>query len=771
MSSLLRFSDNNVANGAIMVIEDNLADARLVQIYLSETSLKGYRVDVFDRLSKGIDALGKEEYVLVLLDLTLPDSRGFETLERLLDTYPDANVVVMTGHSDTALGLKSIKYGAQDFIVKGDFGADKLEKTLRFATERHKVIRSLEQAQRLAHIANWEWDFDSQKVKASEELFRQLGRPITAPLDVSWVHPDDVAAIFTAKAKAKARGKASADIRFMHLDGSVRFFFIEGTATYRPDGSVQKLVGIAQDITDRKSAENEIVKAQERYRSVFNQSQDAIYIVRMDGTFVDFNEATVNLLGYDKKELKNGFNIIQVYKHPQQRQALLTQLERSGSITDMELEIVRKDGSVRHCLLSATKIMIDTGEEVSQAIIRDVTVRRQAAELMRAKELAERSAQMKENFLARVSHEIRTPMNAILGMSNLILKTDLDQEQESFASSIKLASENLLKIINDILEVSQIQSGKITFETREFDLHELLKGIFQISLHRANEKGLELKLDLPDSVDELVVGDPIRLNQILLNLLTNAIKYTDKGNVELLVRKEAEDGRHLRLLFEVKDTGEGIDANKLDSIFEMFVQVSGDIRKSQGGTGVGLAIVKQLVELQNGDIEVVSDKEKGSVFTVRLNFLKPGTHTKPVDEVLPDTSRPILEREIHILLAEDHKLNQIVAKKTIQGEWANTKLTIVENGLEAVNALKSGEVFDLILMDLQMPEMDGYEATRIIRDELGLKLPILAMTAHAHIGQDDKYLEQGFDDYVLKPFQPHELFVKLVKYLKNLEDK
>jgi signal transduction histidine kinase len=324
-------------------------------------------------------------------------------------------------------------------------------------------------------------------------------------------------------------------------------------------------------------------------------------------------------------------------------------------------------------------------------------------DLKDAKILAENAAKTKSDFLSNMSHEIRTPMNAILGMSDLLLEKTKEPESLEYVKSIKYSADNLLVIINDILDFSKIEAGKIVFEDIDFNIHERLLQLKKTFKHKAGEKGLVLDVFIDENVPAMIKGDPYRLNQILFNLVGNSIKFTSKGSVTVYVKRVAAENNKQIFQFKVVDTGIGIPASKLNSIFESFSQAYTDTTRKFGGTGLGLAITKNLTELQSGKIEIESEQDSGTTFTVEIpfNMSNATVKNKNLDQ-------------LRILVVEDNLMNQYVAKQ-ILSKW-NALITVADNGKIAVEKL-STDIFDVVLMDLQMPEMSGYEATAFIRSK------------------------------------------------------
>ncbi len=392
-------------------------------------------------------------------------------------------------------------------------------------------------------------------------------------------------------------------------------------------------------------------------------------------------------------------------------------------------------------------------------------------ELKKQKEIAELSDKLKEQFLANVSHEIRTPMNGVLGMAHLLNKTNPTKEQEEYIDAIKISANNLMVIINDILDFSKINAGKIEFNENEFNLRDLIKGIVQILQVRADEKKIKIGCTIDYHIKNNLIGDPIRLNQILINLMGNAVKFTEKGKVMFEVKLLDENETTCKIRMKITDSGIGIPDNKLQSIFESFEQAENNKRRYEG-TGLGLTIVKQLVELQGGSISVKSKINEGSVFTVDMTFRMSKNQQKR--EVIPYVEKieALDFSNVSVLIVEDNKINQLLVKNILK-KFGFDNLDTAENGRVALSKLREKN-FDLILMDIQMPEMDGYEITHEIRTRLGKEMktiPIIALTADASDKEKAKAKACGMDDYVVKPYTPEELYFTIMKYVQpNVSD-
>ena len=374
-------------------------------------------------------------------------------------------------------------------------------------------------------------------------------------------------------------------------------------------------------------------------------------------------------------------------------------------------------------------------------------------------------AKVKEQFLANMSHEIRTPMNAILGFTNLLKKTNLNSQQVQYVEYIHSSSENLLTLINDILDLSKIEAGKMNIDEAPFSLNGLASSVEIMFSEKARQKGLQFRIQVDPAIPDVLCGDAVRLTQILINLLSNAIKFTDRGSVQLSVGQVQQAGEEAELEFRVTDTGLGIPAEKRAFIFERFHQADAQTTRRFGGTGLGLSIVKQLVDLQNGLIQVKSEVGEGTEFLVRLPF-KLVSDFELADIVGREEVENTL-KGVKVLIAEDNAMNQQLMRHLMK-QW-NVDFQLVNNGKEALQAL-TREAFSLILMDIQMPEMDGYGTTQAIRNELSLDTPIIAMTAHAMAGEKERCISYGMNDYISKPVKEGELFAILRQYAREASE-
>ncbi|MCB0699165.1 MAG: tetratricopeptide repeat protein [Chitinophagales bacterium] len=414
----------------------------------------------------------------------------------------------------------------------------------------------------------------------------------------------------------------------------------------------------------------------------------------------------------------------------------------------------------------------DIFKQTTLGKIRNLQIRQKVELAEKEKEVAERTAQLKQQFMANMSHEIRTPMNAIVGMTRLLLSKEPKPDQLRYLNAIEQSAENLLVIINDILDLSKIEAGKIVIEQTDFVLTELTDSIKDMLLFKAEEKGLELKMTVDEHIPTRLVGDPTRINQVLINLAGNAIKFTEKGYVSVSAQLSKQEGDRYWIRFNVRDTGIGIPPDYVEKIFESFTQAGTDVARKFGGTGLGLTISKQLVDLMGGHISVSSEVGKGTTFSVLLPIERCEDQSPVVKLPAVDDDKKAVLNKLYLLLVEDNEFNRMVAEDTLKELLPNIRIDIAVNGEEAVSKVQSGK-YDIVLMDIQMPVMDGVTATKTIRRLNGpiSKTGIIAMTANVLQEDVQKYFDAGMNAYVSKPFQPDELLLKMLLVVEKGEAK
>ena len=384
---------------------------------------------------------------------------------------------------------------------------------------------------------------------------------------------------------------------------------------------------------------------------------------------------------------------------------------------------------------------------------------------------AEESEKMKQQFLANMSHEIRTPMNAVLGMTNLLLDKDPKESQLKYLNAIKQSADNLITIINDILDFAKIEAGKIEFEEIEFQISKVFEGLENTLVFKVKEKKLDLNFEIDEAIPSIFIGDPVRLNQVLINLAGNAIKFTSEGGITIKAKLLSKETDSAKLQFSVSDTGIGISEDKLDKIFESFSQASSDTTRKFGGTGLGLTISKQLVELQGGKIWGESKLGEGTSFIFEISYKSAERPEEAPTKKLDIQELKQKLKGVKVLLVEDNAFNQMVAVDTLESMIEDVKIETAENGQIALDKL-SEYSFNLVLMDVQMPVMDGCEATQKIRNSSNsfCEVPVMAMTASAVKSEVDRCFDSGMDEYISKPFEPDNLIEKMANLLTRKKE-
>ncbi|MBU1610985.1 MAG: response regulator, partial [Proteobacteria bacterium] len=522
---------------------------------------------------------------------------------------------------------------------------------------------------------------------------------------------------------------------------------------FGPEGQVLLYRGIVMDITERKRADHALEESEKKFRLAFDSSPDAINITSLkDGRYIEINQAFTRLTGYTAEEVigKSSFEV-DLWCDPNDRAKLIDDLKRDSVCENLEAEFRLKDGGTTTALISAMVIFLN-GDPHIVSITRDISKIKQIEnELRRAKNIAEKANRTKSEFLANMSHEIRTPLNGILGMLQLLNHTDQTLEQDEYTHHAIESSKRLTKLLSDILDLARVEAGRLELSMESFELNDTIEAIWQLFVPAAVQKNIKFQVTVDPTIPKYLQGDPIRLQQVISNLVGNSIKFTESGQVGLDVSAlPSMSTDHFRVLFSVSDTGVGIPDGMINELFEVFVQGETDFRRRFQGAGLGLSISKQLVTLMGGVISVESEVDVGTTFYISLPF----GFADPVDESRPDDQELDTTMVLNILVAEDDKVNQFSIRKLL--EKMGHRVRVAEHGKQVLEALRQ-EDFDLVTMDVQMPIMDGMEATRAIRrgdagdDKVGIF--IVAMTAYAMAGDKEKFLQAGMNDYLAKPVE------------------
>lgn len=530
-------------------------------------------------------------------------------------------------------------------------------------------------------------------------------------------------------------------------------------------------------------------------RSLIEASLDPLFTISPDGKITDINDASLNITDTTRESLI-GTDFFSHFTEPEKAREIYKQVFADGFVADFPLTI--RDGKLTDVLFNGSVYKDECGKVIGVVVVaRDVTDHnRIEAELIeakvhaelatknaekakikaeratkiaeeatdkaeKAKLIAENAVKSKQQFLSNMSHEIRTPMNAIIGFTKVLLKTNLTAKQKEYLTAIKMSGDALTVLINDILDLAKVDAGKMQFEQIPFKMATSIAAMVHLFETKIQEKNLQLVKKYDSKIPNVLVGDPVRLHQIVLNLISNAVKFTSEGKITVRVRLLKEEEGKVNIEFTVTDTGIGIAKDKVKHVFENFQQATSETSRLYGGTGLGLAIAKQLVESQGGSIFVTSKPGEGSTFGFNLSFSKTEAHVELETEM---KEADIEVKNIRVLVVEDIALNQLLMK-TLLDDFG-FQYDIAVNGKVAVEKLQQ-KSYDLILMDLQMPEMNGFQATEYIRNQLNSKVPIIALTADVTTADLEKCKTVCMNDYISKPIDERLLFNKIIDLLKK----
>lgn len=520
------------------------------------------------------------------------------------------------------------------------------------------------------------------------------------------------------------------------------------------------------DITEQYNARELIRKSEEKYRGIMNNMELGLLEVDNDQMIIRAYDSFCQMVGYSEEELL-GENAPNLFL-PKEFEHILDQNQnerRKGDDSSYELQLKKKDGSYLWVIISVAPIFGDEGEIVgSMGIHYDITNRKQLEEeLKQAKSIAEQARQSEKQFLANMSHEIRTPLNAIIGMTHLLFDARPTKQQYEYLDILKTSSDFLLILICDLLDMAKIEAGKVEVQNHPFDLVGLLRTTQRLFQIKIENRPVEVNLMIDGRITGNYVGDDLLLNQILMNLIGNAEKFTEKGSIDITIKQQKQDDEFDWIEFRIKDTGNGIPEDKMEMIFQKFKQINSHGHKHKG-TGLGLAITKQLIEIQKGTISVKSQEGLGSTFTFTLPYKKSETEIVPTINEIHIAPKNL--KGSWVLVAEDNIMNQKYISSLLN-KW-EINFTIASDGRKAVEQAQK-QMFDIILMDIQMPNMDGYQASITIRNTtcLNQNTPIVALTASAMLDQKNKAISAGMNDFVTKPFAPNNLLSVLQQYIQT----
>lgn len=721
-----------------------------------------------------------------------------QTVQKVDDVSADDRYIVDDQTRSSELAIPMLFKGECLGVV------DSEHSSVGFFTDRHcQILKTVSDlaAARIAHIRGLEALQESQRAfqdlveTASDVLFR-----VNLKGEFTYVNP--VAVRLTGYSEQELLEMNFSDLVETKYQAKVARFYLdqyenERESTYlefgiRDKNGGAKWIGqnlelvwddniitgfqaISRDITVLRLAQKAVSRSEESKRAIINAALDSIISIDINGNVIEFNPAAERTFGF-KIEEAIGMPLSDLIIPEEHRAAHKAGMQRLLSTGEpkligkrIEINALHKNGHEFPVELTLTQIFSEEGLHFT-AFARDITEQKAAGEaIQEAKLLAERNAEYQTRFLASMSHEIRTPLNAVIGISHLLSKTELTDKQRRYVRDVGRSSDILLGLIDNILDFQKMEGGFLELEEVEFNLHDLLYEIIDRAKYLAAEKDLKIELEIAPSVPGWIQSDPIRITQILSNLLNNSVKFTPSGSIHILTHTDPTEDGITNLTFEVKDTGIGISESSKDKVFSSFTQASSDTTRRFGGSGLGLPIVRELVTAFGGSLSFESMLGEGSQFFVTIPV-------KPVSaqdlKAVPANDQDYKLEGIRVLVVEDNPVNQFVAKEILES-WSAV-VVLASGGKEALDILRA-ESFDIVLMDIQMPDMDGFETTSRIRIELGIqedRLPIIALTASALREQKERAFESGMNDFVMKPFDPGFLHSRIAKFVySNGEEK
>ena len=763
----------------VLFVEDVIIDAELIQHEIEKNKIF-YSHVLVDNRAKYIEYLKDFEPDLIISDYSLPQFDGMTALLLRNELAPLIPFILVTGSVNEEVAVECMKEGADDYVLKENLSRlgpaitnsilkMKLVKEKKAAVENlRKSELRLQKAQSIAHVGNWELDLSTGLIWASDEALKiygfdfgtheiQYGLIKNSPLPEFRDLLDEA---LDRLLKYNEPYEVEFNIKRAN-DGAIRSIYSKAELILEPDSEQVKVIGIIQDLTDRVHADEELTQERRMLRTMIDNLPDSIYVKDLECRKVLANKADVENIGLSDESEVLGKTDLELFPGKIGERGYLDDkniITTGKPIFDLEEEFINNKG--KHRWLLTTKIPLHDKEGKITGLVgigHDITDRKQVEEeLVRAKEKAEESDKLKTAFLHNISHEIRTPMNAIVGFCALLGEPDLDgQSRTSYIEVIMQSSNHLLSIISDIVDISNIEANLIKSIKNEININKTIKSLCSQFLPKAKEKKIELicKTELSDS-DAMIMVDSTKLNQIISNLISNAIKFTDSGHIKIhyILKKDF-------LEFSVSDTGIGISKEYHARIFDRFFQVQNTMERLYEGTGLGLAISKAYVELLGGKMWLISEPGIGTNFSFTIPYEKVILKSIPVYDHTAPTNFVFSQKRI-ILVAEDIESNFKLIRYFLEG--SNAEVLHVYNGKEAVEKCLSAEKIDLILMDIKMPVMDGYTAAKLIRQK-NTAIPIIAQTAYAD--DREKAIDSGCSGFISKPFDKKSLFNVLSQFI------
>lgn len=752
----------------ILIVEDDTLVVKFLKKVLEQ---HGYAIAATASNAEDVFCyLTINEVDLILMDIQISgDLDGVETAKKI-QKIKDIPIIYLTSSSDAETIERASQSGAYGYLPK-PIDRHSLFSTIDLAIYKHSMERLLKQKNaQLDMILKstqdivWSADLESNTMPYINPVAAQIYDQPTEPLEKDlnfWrniVHPDDHEKIRHVFLDAQ---NTQIEYRIVRPNGEIRWLSDHISFRYNGLGKLVGVDGIARDITEQKKIQDELLL----HNKALDTTLDAVCIGNMDGKITYGNTALFKLFGFRENDTQVLENHRFMFIDNTVEDNINEHINHNENWATQTI-IFNRQGESIPILLKVSIIYNQKNEKVGfMRIYNDLREQMKIQQFIRDKEIAEHTAALKQQFLANMSHEIRTPMNGIIGLTDFLLKGSLLPEQREQMTIIKQSADYLLTLLNDILDLSKLEAGKtilypeITATDRIFTQ---LKGMFG---HLADRKGLELYFNLEKDLPSHITADAKRVMQIFANLLSNAIKFTEKGRIDISLANYFKKDNMLWLKAEVRDTGMGIKADNIQSLFQNFTQLDDSLSRKHEGTGLGLAIVRELVELMEGQITVESEFGKGSCFKFFFKVEQvPQSAIISFHNEVQHNNAPRLAEGIRVLLVEDNSVNQKVVSLWLEAEGCIVR--IASNGQEALDIFEEN-LFDIILMDIQMPIMDGITATQLLKKQYTNLPPIIAVSANALDGDKERYIAQGLDDYLAKPVQAYNFLALIDKWLRH----
>lgn len=763
----------------ILLIDDDENSYALTRELLREISGRPVDLEWAPDAESGLSGILAGDHEIYLLDYRLGSTDGIEILRQARAAGSKSPVIILTGESDHEIDQRALEAGAADYLVKDVFDVSRLEHSIRYTLERQRLVQELELERYLLHSLMENLP-DNIYFKDRESRFIRVSRAmaewfnIADPADVVGKTDQD---FFAAEHFEQARADEVSLMKHGKpvLDKIEKETWPDGRTTWVStsklplrdhEGQIVGTFGVSRDITAQQEALHALRQSERLNRQIVDTALDAFVGMDAEGTIIDWNPQAEVIFGW-KSEEALGRALSDTIIPERFRQQHIAGLKRfletgEGNVIQRRLELIALHRSGREFPVEVTISPIRDREScIFSAFVHDISNRKQAEqELRESKEAAEAANRAKSDFLANMSHEIRTPMNAVIGMTELVLDTELTQSQHEYLGMVRDSADSLLNLINDILDFSKIEAGMLQLDSSVFSIRDALGDTLRSLSVRAHREDLELACHIDPAVPDALIGDPSRLRQVVVNLVGNAIKFTQHGEVIVHVEVDQQDDQSVLLHFAVADTGIGIPKKKLKSVFQAFEQADSSTTRQYGGTGLGLTICSRLTSLMQGSIWVESELGKGSTFhfTARL-----GISNEP-----PKPPSKRIVQGSHVLIVDDNATNRLILDEILTN-WG-MKTVCVEGVDEAVAALgqarEAGRGFDLVLSDVNMPDKDGFALAEEIRNDEKLAGAVIMMLSSGDRAEDVQLCREfGVSAYIRKPIKQSELFDSLVSVL------